>query len=182
MRPVLRVLLLGLGLAALPHPAHAQSDDSSLTEAETERIRDTSYNPSDRVAVFIKILDDRTHQVQDLLTKPRHPGRENTLHDLFAQIGAIADELNDNLDEYTAKHRDVRKALPKLLEATDRWATALRAAAPDERYDIARHLALASVRDAHEAAATLGAEQAAYFHAHPEAVPADKAREEHAPH
>jgi hypothetical protein len=160
-------------VAAAPY-ARAQAHDDTMSQAEVEKLREAAYVPVDRINVFIKILDTRTKAIEDLLAKPRRPGREDQLHDLFDQIGGIADELNDNLDAYGPKHRDVRKALPKLIEATERWATTLRAPGDDPAYKVVRKIALDAVQDVHDAAATMQTEQIAYFKAHPEAAKAEK--------
>jgi hypothetical protein len=161
--------------AAAPY-VRAQAKDDTMSAAEVEKLRDAAYVPVDRITVFIKILDARTKAIEDLLAKPRRQGREDQLHDLFDQIGGIADELNDNLDEYGPKHRDLRKALPKLIDATERWATTLRAPGDDPAYKVVRKIALDAVQDVHDAAATMQTEQIAYFKAHPEAAKAEKDR------
>jgi hypothetical protein len=161
--------------AAAPY-AHTQAKEDTMSQAEVEKLRDAAYVPVDRINAFIKILDSRTKSIEDLLAKPRHPGREDQLHDLFDQIGGIADELNDNLDDYGPKHRDIRKALPKLIDATERWATTLRAPGDDPAYKVVRKIALDAVQDVHDAAATMQTEQIAYFKAHPEAAKAEKDR------
>ncbi len=167
-----------LCLAALLLAPHAPAQqDSALSDGEVEQLREAAYVPNDRLAIFIKFLDARSKTIQDLVSKPRRPGREDDLHDLFEQFNSIADELNDNLDDYGPRHRDIRKQLPKLVEAADRWSSALRTAPGNEAYDLARKLALESVRDMREEAARLIEEQKTYFAAHPEAVKAEKERE-----
>ena len=175
---ILRLCILCciLALFGAP-PAHPQQKDSALSDREVEQLREAAYTPNDRIAVFIKFLDTRSKTIEDLLAKPRRPGREDDLHDLFEQFNSIADELNDNLDDYGPRHRDIRKQLPKLVEATDRWSTALRSAPDSESYNLARKLALESVRDVHQEATRLVEDQRAYFAAHPEAVKAEKERE-----
>ena len=44
----------------------------------------------------------------------------------MSQIAGLLDDLDDNLDEYGRHHEDVRKALPKLITATERWGTVLK--------------------------------------------------------
>ena len=170
------LLLCALALFAAI-PLHAQQRDSALSDGEVEQLREAAYIPSDRVAVFIKFLDARAKTIQDLVAKPRRPGREDDLHDLFEQVNSIADELNDNLDDYGPRHRDIRKQLPKLVDATERWSTALRSAPDSEAYNLARKLALESIRDVREEATRLVEDQRAYFAAHPEAVKSEKERE-----
>lgn len=177
VRRIFPLCLIGAFLCVAPRLAHAQANDNTMTAAEIEKVREAAYVPTDRIEVFIKILDSRAKSIDDLLAKRRKPGREQDLHDLFDQFGAIADELNDNLDDYAPKHRDLRKALPKLLEATERWATSLRAAPDDPAYKVVRKIAVDAVQDVHEAAATLQTDQIAYFKAHPEAAKAEKDRQ-----
>lgn len=158
-------------------PAQTQkAADESLSEGEVEQLREAAYIPSDRLAVFVKLLDTRTTAITMLLAKPRRPGREDDLHDLLAQFTAIADELNDNLDDYGPRHRDLRKQLPKLLEATERWSTALKSPPENDNYNVSRRLALEAVRDVREETTRLIEEQRTYFAAHPEAAKAEKER------
>jgi hypothetical protein len=171
--------LCTLATAALLLPGlHAQTARvSALSEAEVEQIRDARIVPTDCVLLFVKFLDLRTKEIQDLYAKPRQPGREQDTHDLLVQFTSIADELADNLDDYGPRHADLRKALPKVLEATDRWATALKSPPEQETYSVARKIALESVRDLRESSTELAAEQTTWFKAHPPS----KTKEEKAP-
>ncbi len=161
------VLLLVLTLT-LPTALRAQQHrDSALSEGEVEKLRDAAYVPSDRVAVFIGFLNTRTKSLQDLFAHPRRPGREEDAHDLFEQITAIADELDDNLDDYAHRHQDIRKALPKLLQATERWSSELKTPPENEAYNVSRKLALESLNDIRETVTKLIDDQKAWFAAHP---------------
>ena len=147
----------------------AQRHESALSEGEIEQLRDSAYVPTDRVMVFIKLLDTRMKAIQDLFAHPRRPGREQDAHDLFEQFTSVADELNDNLDDYGPHHRDIRKSLPKLIDATERWSSALKTPPDNEAYGVSRKLALESLRDIREEAAKLVDDQRAWFLAHPPA-------------
>ena len=161
------LILLSLLLCLTPR-LHAQNNkDTALSEKEIEELRDSAYFPADRVNVFIKFLDQRSKAIQDLFAHPRKPGREQDTHDLFEEFTAIADELDDNLDDYSTHHRDVRKSLPKLVEATERWATALKTPPDDSAYSVSRKLALESIRDIREEATQLIEDQRTWFAAHP---------------
>ena len=157
-------LLCGAGMSSL---ARAQSPDDAMSESEIDQLRDAAYVPADRIGVFIKLLDTRATNLQTLVAKPRRPGREEDMHEIFQQFASIVDELNDNLDDYGPRHRDLRKQLPKLLEATDRWATALRSPADSDVYKVSRSLALEGVQDVHDETKKLIEEQKAWFAAHP---------------
>jgi hypothetical protein len=163
-RAAVHLLLLVL---TLPITLRAQHHDSALSEGEVEKLRDAAYVPSDRVMVFIALIDSRTKHVQDLFAHPRRPGREEDTHDLFEQITQIADELDDNLDDYAHRHQDIRKALPKLIQATERWSSELKAPPDNEAYSVSRKLALESLNDIHETATKLIDDQKAWFLAHP---------------
>jgi hypothetical protein len=147
-----------------------------MSDSEIESLRTTAAVPMDRIVAFEKMLDDREHSIDTLLTKPRRPGFGSDMHDAIDEFGAIADELNDNLDEYNKNVRDVRKVLPKLIAATDRWATALRAVGEDERYKVVRRIALDTLKDTHDLAVQMQTDQVKYFKEHPEAAKAEKAR------
>ena len=165
---VARLLCVSLALILLGSPSlHAQRRDAALSEGEIEQLRDAAYVPNDRVMVFIKLLDTRSKAIQDLFARPRRPGREQDAHDLLEQFTAVADELDDNLDDYGPRHRDIRKALPKLIAATERWGTIIKSPPEDEAYNVSRKLALESLRDIREAANKLLEEQKAWFLAHP---------------
>lgn len=168
--PFFRLLCSAVALALLillAPPLHAQQRQSALSEAEVEQIRDARLIPSDCILLFVKFLDVRTKEIQDLYAKPRRPGREEDTHDLLVQFTSIADELSDNLDDYGPRHADLRKALPKVLEATERWSSAVKSPPDHEAYNVARKIALESVRDLRESTTELIAEQTAWFKAHP---------------
>jgi hypothetical protein len=158
-----------IALAVIVPPVCAQHPDDTLTQAEIEKVRELRYEPSECVLAFVKFLDLRTQEIADLYARPRRPGREQDTHDLFEQFTAIADELSDNLDDYGPRHADLRKALPKILEASDRWSSALKSPPDNEAYNVSRKLALESIRDLRESTTELSADQAAWFKLHPPA-------------
>jgi hypothetical protein len=162
-----RRLALALALLALPASLRAQPPDSDLTQTEIDQVRQYRYYPADCVLLFVKFLDLRTQELQDLYAHPRRPGREQDTHDLLQQFTSIADELSDNLDEYGPRHVDLRKALPKILTAIDRWTPALNALPDNDAYAVTRKLAIESLRDLRESTTQLAADQAAWFKAHP---------------
>jgi len=141
--------------------------ESALSDAEVEKLRDTAYYPPDRVLAFIQFLDDRTRAIDKLCTGKRQAGREQDIHDLIEQFTSIADDLDDNLDDYSKYHRDIRKVLPKVVAAAERWGTALRTPPDHETYNVSRKLALESLADIRESATKLIDEQKAWFLAHP---------------
>jgi hypothetical protein len=164
---MLRRLPFAFVLLALALPVFAQQNDNALSEGEIEQLRDSAYVANDRILIFIKLLDTRNKAIQDLFAHPRKPGREQDTHDLLEQFTHIADELNDNLDDYGPHHRDIRKALPKLLDATERWASNIKQPPENTTYDLSRKLALEAIRDIREEATQLVEDQKTWFAAHP---------------
>ncbi len=151
------------------HPAaYAQrGQPDALSQAEVEKLRDTNRMPNERVLVFVKFLDERTETIRTLVAKPRHPGREEDIHDAMEQFISITDSLEDNLNEYGPRHRDVRKALPKLLRAIDRWTSIIKSPADDDAYNVSRKLSLEAIRDLREDTEHLIEDQKTWFAAHP---------------
>src|ERR1700748_53848 len=96
--------------------ARAQAPDGMLSEREVESLRDSAYMPLDRVQAYQKILETREKRLDDLLKQRKHTTFNEDVHDVLDQFGALADELNDNLESLDKQHRDLRKVLPKLIQ------------------------------------------------------------------
>lgn len=161
------VLLAVLFLMGGTQIVLAQSHDSALSDGEVEKLRDSAAEPADRVMVFIALLDSRTSRIDKLSSGKRVPGREEDLHELMTDFTSIAEDFGDNLDDYGTRHRDIRKTLPKLIAATERWGTALKTPPEHEEYSLSRKLALEALADIKQAAVALVEEQKAWFLAHP---------------
>ncbi len=162
-------------LLAVPR-CRAQAHDAALSETEVESLRDAAYVPNDRVDAYIKILDTRSDRIHALVNGRRKPGREQQIHDLLDDFATLTDELDNKLDDYAPKHRDLRKTLPRLLQATERWSTVVRSAPEDPAYKVVQKIALDALGELHQAAATMTTEETAYFAAHPDAARAEQER------
>ena len=160
----LAYLLLAIAACA---PVYAQRDEPALSNAEVEILREHAPDPPARTLDFIGFLDDRTKAIDKLATLKRKPGKEEDIHDMMEQFTSIANDLQDNLDEYSKRHKDVRKVLPKVVVAAERWATSLKTPPDNEAYDVSRKLALEALADIRESVAAMIAEQKAWFLAHP---------------
>jgi uncharacterized protein Yka (UPF0111/DUF47 family) len=165
-RTLLKLAVLALFLPCLTHTC-ARAQDSYLSDAEVEKLRDTAPIAPERVQAFIDFINQRADRIDKLASGKRVPGREEDIHDLMKQIASILDDLDDNLDDYSKRHQDLRKILPKLIAATERWGTALKSPAEDQEYSVQRKLALESLSDVHESATRMVDEQKAWFAAHP---------------
>lgn len=173
---------LVLPLAALllllpPASGHAQKGDDALSQREVDQLRDAAFQPTERIRVFTAILNSRQKRIEDLLAKRKnHTDFPGDMHDALDQFSAVVDELNDNLDDYSRRHRDVRKDLPKLIEASERWSTTLRGIGENDAFNVVRRIALDNVRDTATVAASLQTDLEAYFKAHPEAAAEEQKR------
>ncbi len=155
----------------------AQAAEDVLSQKEIDLLRDTAFVPAKRILAFTQFLNDRQKHIQSLLAKRHgHTDYGGDMHDALDQFGQIVDELNDNLDEYSRQHRDVRKALPKLLKATDDWTATLKAPGENEAYNVVRRLAIDNLKDTRDIAQGLQTDLDAYFKAHPDAEKAEKKR------
>ena len=164
MRPSSPVLL---GFAFLLAAGHAQRHSTALSEKEEEEVRDAADDPAKRVAVYQSIIEARVKRIQEILADKRAQGRVEDLRESMDEITGLTDELEDNLDEYDGKHRDLRKPLPKLLDAMLRWESVLKQPPVNDRYELVRKLALESVADVKKEAGEMLPAQVAYFKAHP---------------
>ncbi len=175
-----RTLLLLCLLTLVPAwRLHAQERDSALSDGEVEKIRESAPDYEQRTLIFSGILDERTKAILALTNGRKKPGRDEDIHDLMEQFTSIADDFEDNLDDYRARHRDIRKVLPKVLAATDRWQTALKTPPENQAYEVSRKLALEAVTDLKGDLTKLIDEQKAYFLAHPPNKEPAKSSSEH---
>ncbi|MDP9038662.1 MAG: hypothetical protein M3O02_05220 [Acidobacteriota bacterium] len=165
----LSVALLALVLA----PVEGQTRTGALSDREIDQVRESRLIPAESILLFVKFLDVRSDRISALYAKGRRPGREQDTHDLMEQFTTLVDELDDNLADYGPRHADLRRALPRLLQALDRWSTAIKTPPEDDVYAVSRKIALESIRDLRETATQMTTEQEAWFKAHPPAKQKD---------
>lgn len=148
-------------------PLWAQHPHAALSEAEEEQIRDAAIEPARRIAVYQAVIETRVKRIQDVLANTRAQGRRDDIRENMDGIASLLDELQDNLEEYDHAHRDLRKPLPKLLDAMPRWESTLRQPPDDPAYDVTRELALEAVADVKKEVAEMLPAEIAWFKAHP---------------
>ena len=145
----------------------AQKRSAALSEAEEEQVREAAIDPAHRIAVYQAIIETRVKRIQAVLANTRAQGRREDFQQNMDEITGLLDELQDNLEEYDHVHRDLRKPLPKLLDAMRRWESVLRQPPDNAAYDLTRKLALEATADVRKEAAEILPAQVAYFKAHP---------------
>jgi hypothetical protein len=76
------------------------------------------------------------------------------------------DEMGSNLDQYSDRHSDIRKALKALTDDTPRWLNILRVLPGESGFDLARKEAIESGEELADQATRLLHEQNDYFATH----------------
>jgi hypothetical protein len=166
MRPARCVALILTCLFLVP-PLFPQKDKPEpLTEAQIEEIREAGIAPNDRINLYTKYLNEHADTIKSLTNRSKSPARAKHLDDELQDLTALMDELGSNLDTYSDRHADIRKALKSLTESTDRWLGILRALAGEPGFDLARKEAIESGEDLADEAKRLLTEQTEYFNLH----------------
>jgi hypothetical protein len=139
---------------------------ATLTEAEIEQVREAAVLPNERVKLYTKFLEDRADKIKSLTGRPRSAQRVLKLDDTLQDFTALMDETGSNLDQYSDRHSDIRKALKTLTEATPRWLNILRVLPGENGFDLARKEAIESGEELADQATRLLHEQDDYFATH----------------
>ena len=107
-------------------PAAAQKRDP-LTESESDQIAELSQEPDKRIKLLLKFIQARVATIDQLEGDPRMAAdRGKQVHDLLEDLTSLIDELDDNIDEYTEKKADIRKALKDVIESNTSFQLKLR--------------------------------------------------------
>ncbi len=137
-----------------------------LTEAQVEQIREAGIYPGDRVNLYTKFIEERADTIKGLTNRGKSAARNRRLDDELQDLTALMDEMGTNLDVYSERKADIRKALKKLTESTQHWLTVLRALPGEAGFDLARKEAIESAQDLADQASRLLSEQTEYFNLH----------------
>ena len=180
MRPLRSIAcMLFCLLAAAPlftPPLLAQKDKPEpLTEAQIEEIREAGIDPNGRASLYTKYLNEHADTIKSLTNRSKSSTRAKRLDEELQDLTALMDEFGSNLDVYSDRHADIRKALKPLTESTDRWLGILRALPGEPSFDVARKEAIESGQDLADQAKRLLTEQTDYFKLHKDEQNQDRA-------
>src|SRR5271157_797689 len=114
-------LLLCAGLAM------AQKHRDPLTQPEIDQIRDTSWEPQQRLALYVQFARARLAKLEQVRSDPKVTDRPHQTHDLLDDFQLLYDELNDNIDTYVDRKDDIRKPLKAIIAADTEFQAKLRA-------------------------------------------------------
>jgi hypothetical protein len=107
--------------------AVAQHRRDPLTSPEIDQIRDASWEPQQRLALYVKFARARLVALEQMRSDPKAKNRPQQTHDLLDDFLLIYDELNDNIDTYIDRKDDVRKPLKMVIDADTEFQAKLRA-------------------------------------------------------
>ena len=119
--------LVGVCLLALTAAAFAQRRRDPLTQEEIGQVRDASWEPQQRLKLYVQFARDRLVKLEEMRNNPKTTDRARKTHDMLDDFLLIYDELNDNLDTYVDRKDDIRKPLKLVIEADTEFQAKLRA-------------------------------------------------------
>ena len=119
----------GIGLLAViaAAPGLGQGRRDPFTREEIDQIRDTSWEPQLRLALYVKFARARLVQLEQMRSDPKTKNRARQTHDHLDDFLLIYDELNDNIGTYVDRKNDIRKPLKVIIDADTEFQAKLRA-------------------------------------------------------
>ena len=107
--------------------AEAQRHREPLTQPEIDQIRDVSWEPKQRLTLYVQFARARLVKLEQMRGDPKATERPRQTHDLLDDFQLLYDELNDNIDTYVDRKDDIRKPLKVIIEADTEFQATLRA-------------------------------------------------------
>jgi hypothetical protein len=108
-------------------PLVAQRHRDPLTQPEIDQIRDASWEPRERLKLYVEFARARLVKLEQMRADPKTKDRAQQTHDLLDDFQLLYDELNDNIDTYVDRKDDIRKPLKLIIEADTEFQAKLRA-------------------------------------------------------
>ncbi len=120
-RPIVSAAFLLLVIS----PLWSQRQRDPFTQSEVDQIRDVSWEPQQRLALYVKFARERLVAMEQMRVDPKVKDRAQQTHDKLDDFVAIYDELNDNIDTYIDRRNDIRKPLKQILAADTEFQSKL---------------------------------------------------------
>jgi hypothetical protein len=105
----------------------AQNHRDPLTQAEIDQVRDASWEPRQRLALYVEFARTRLVKLEQMRSDPKTTDRAQQTHDLLNDFQLLYDELNDNIETYVDRDDDIRKPLKGIIAADTEFQAKLRA-------------------------------------------------------
>jgi hypothetical protein len=118
---------VGLLLLMAAGMAWGQRHRDPFTPPEVDQIRDTSWEPEQRLGLYVKFARARLVALEQMRADPKTKDRAQQTHDRLDDFLLIYDELNDNIDTYVDRKNDIRKPLKVIIDADTEFQAKLRA-------------------------------------------------------
>src|SRR5581483_10455368 len=163
--PLVFIASLGFSFSANFIAAQDAHHDP-LTEAQVEKIREAGIDPNERIRLYTEFVNGHVGVVKSLLNRGKSDARAHKLDNELHDVSALMDELGANLDQYSDRHADMRKALKVLADESQQWVSTLRALAGEPAFDLSRKDAIEAGEDLADEAQRLLREETAYFEVH----------------
>jgi len=122
-----RGIWVGLLILVVMATAWAQQHRDPFTQPEIDQIRETSWVPEQRLALYVKFARTRLVGLEQMRSDPKTKDRAQQTHDRLDDFLLIYDELNDNIDTYVDRKNDIRKPLKVIIDADTEFDAKLRA-------------------------------------------------------
>jgi len=119
--------IVGVLLLAGATNALGQKRRDPLTGPEIDQIRDTSWEPKQRLPLYVQFARARLVKLEEMRSDPKTKERARQTHDLLDDFQRLYDELNDNIDTYVDRRDDIRKPLKIVIDADTKFQAKLRA-------------------------------------------------------
>jgi hypothetical protein len=107
-------LFLGIAMCAV---AWGQEHRDPFTPKEVDQIRDVSWEPQQRLALYVRFARERLVAMEQMRADTKITDRPQQTHDKLDDFVLIYDELNDNIDTYIDRRNDIRKPLKAIIDA-----------------------------------------------------------------
>ena len=98
-------------------PTSAQRHRDPFTQPEIDQIRDASWEPEQRLSLYVKFARARLVGQEQMRNDPKTKDRAQQTHDKLDDFLLIYDELNENIDTYVDRKNDIRKPLKIIIDA-----------------------------------------------------------------
>lgn len=120
-----RTLVSAALLLLTVSPVRSQRQRDPFTQSEIDQIRDVSWEPQQRLALYVKFARERLVAMEQMRGDPKTKERAQQTHDKLDDFVAIYDELNDNIDTYIDRRNDIRKPLKQIIAADSEFQSKL---------------------------------------------------------
>jgi hypothetical protein len=97
--------------------ARGQAHRDPFTPKEIDQIRDVSWEPQQRLALYVRFARERLVAMEQMRADSKTKDRAQQTHDKLDDFVLIYDELNDNIDTYIDRRNDIRKPLKSIIDA-----------------------------------------------------------------